>query len=272
MAEPILRWAGSKRKLLPFLESAAPARFSNYIEPFVGSGIYFLKLDTQRAVLNDLNDDLIESYRAVMRSPRSVWRRVAAMSTVKEFYYELRSVNPSQLSPVNRAARFIYLNRFCFNGVYRTNLQWQFNVSRGEGHLFVPSCEAFEHFALRLRRSNLLSLDFSEVLDDARRGSYCYVDPPYALEGKRDRGQYGVGTFREADESRLVDSLLRADRRGAKILMSYGHKASFLRQFPGWQVTHLSVDRKVASRVTDRASASEVLISNYRWEISSNLR
>lgn len=132
MAEPILRWAGSKKKLLSVLSSAAPSTFKRYVEPFVGSAVLFLELDPSKAVLSDINTGLIETYENIRAHPRAVWNRVSDMPLEESFYYDLRSQDADSLKTLDRAARFVYLNRFCFNGVYRTNRQGLFNVSRGK--------------------------------------------------------------------------------------------------------------------------------------------
>lgn len=129
---PVFRWAGSKRQLVPTLIANAPDDFGAYIEPFAGSACLFFALQPERAVLGDFNTALIGAYRVIATAPRAVARALSAMPTDPAFYYELRSRDAALLSRVERAARFIYLNRFSFNGVYRTNLQGGFNVPRGQ--------------------------------------------------------------------------------------------------------------------------------------------
>lgn len=265
MAEPILRWAGSKKKLLPLLAAATPLRINRYVEPFVGSGVLFLRIEAEAAILGDINSDLIETYTTLRDHPRAIWNRVSAMSQDDAYYYELRARDPVALEKFDRAARFIYLNRFCFNGVYRTNRQGKFNVARGYGHLYVPGYEVFAEMAKALRRADLHCEDFEAVVDRAKRGDFLYLDPPYALGGKRDRGEYGVGSFREPDESRLVEAIQRASRRGVSVLLSYSPSLSVIEDLPGWQVHELTVARNVAGFTGSRRQAQEILVSNYTW-------
>lgn len=264
--EPILRWAGSKRRLMPVLAEATPKSFARYIEPFVGSGIYCMRLNTSEGVLSDINSDLMDTYRAVIRCPHAVWQRVADMPTNDAFYYEIRAQDHRSLPHLDRAARFVYLNRFCFNGVYRTNLEGRFNVARGKGHLFVPSLEVFQAFSSKIKSMDLLNEDFEAVIDQARAGDFLYLDPPYALEGQRDRGQYGIGTFKEQDETRLFKAILRAHRRRVKVLLSYTPRTIVADALPDWFVTPITVDRKVASKSADRRDAREIIVSNFHWE------
>ncbi|MFZ6871911.1 DNA adenine methylase [Undibacterium sp. Di27W] len=265
MAEPILRWAGSKKKLLPILASASPPEFARYVEPFVGSAVLFLKLNAPEALLGDLNRDLIESYETIRSHPRAVWNRVSAMSQEPEHYYKLRAMDINQLKELDRAARFIYLNRFCFNGVYRTNLSGQFNVARGQGHLYVPDVDVFMAFARSLRQAELSCVDFEEQVAKTQTDDFLYLDPPYALSGKRDRGEYGIGSFRDKDEARLVDSILSASGRGVKILLSYSPSEFITKKLAGWKIHNLSVARNVAGFAGSRRRADEILVSNYDW-------
>jgi len=267
VAEPILRWAGSKRKLLPLLVQASPKTFHRYAEPFVGSGVLFLKLGTENALLGDLNADLIDTYKTVREHPRAVWNRVVGMSQSPEFYYDLRGVTPSSLKPLDRAARFVYLNRFCFNGVYRTNRSGQFNVPRGNGKLSIPDFSVFKAFASRLKNAELACADFETIVRLTKNGDFLYLDPPYALGEKRDRGEYGAGSFRESDEDRLISCIASASARGVKVLLSYSPSDKVKEKLANWNFYNLSVSRSVAGFADQRRKAEEILVSNYKWKI-----
>lgn len=267
MTQPILRWAGSKKKLLPILEAAVPSTYDRYVEPFAGSAILYLRLPDTPALLGDINYDLVDAYETVRQHPKRVWSRAATMSTEPEFYYELRAQEPATLGKLDRAARFVYLNRFCFNGVYRTNRQGKFNVARGKGHLFIPELEVFSAFARKLAQATLICDDFETVLRQTTKGDFLYLDPPYSLEGKRDRGEYGLGTFRDYDEDRLLDAITAAADRNVKVLLSYSPSPRMLKRLRGWKVKRLNVARNVAGFISARRTAQEVLVSNYDWRI-----
>jgi DNA adenine methylase len=265
LTDPILRWAGSKKKLLPVLTAAAPSHFSRYAEPFVGSAVLFLKLDAPKALLGDLNEDLIDAYTTIREHPRAVWNRVIGMSHDPDFYYELRGLEARSLNALDRAARFVYLNRFCFNGVYRTNKQGQFNVPRGSGRLSIPDLATFMGFAKTLKNADLVCGDFETLVRKTKKGDFLYLDPPYALGEKRDRGEYGAGSFREGDEVRLIESISAASKRGVKVLLSYSPSSFVTRQLKGWNVHNISVTRSVAGFSGSRRTAEEILVSNYEW-------
>ncbi len=263
--EPLLRWAGSKKKLLPVLLAAAPDDAWRYIEPFAGSAVLFLRLGARKAILGDLNESLIQTYRTLQRYPRAVWERASMLGDHPDDYYAIRAIPREDLNAFERAAQFVYLNRYCFNGVYRTNRAGQFNVARGKGHLFMPDLHAFKAFAERLRAAELRCSDFEEILTEAGHNDFVYLDPPYALGNKRDRGEYGCDAFREKDELRLIAALHAADRRGARILLSYSPATTVLQGLKKWRRHDLTVARNVAGFTSARRLAHEVLLSNYDW-------
>lgn len=266
MSQPILRWAGSKKRLLPVLLKAVPNDYTRYVEAFAGSAVLFLKINPPEALINDLNVDLIEMYEMVRKYPLALWKKASNMESTSDFYYNLRAQNPKKLRKKARAVRFIYLNRFCFNGVYRTNMKGMFNVPRGSGGLSIPNYEVFKEFAQRLRNKVKLSNDdFETVMEKVGRGDFVYLDPPYALSAHGYVGEYGCNSFREKDESRLVNSLLAADQRGAKILLSYSPSVFVRERLSSWFIKPISVLRSVAGFASSRRHAEEVLISNYKW-------
>ncbi|MBC3877400.1 Dam family site-specific DNA-(adenine-N6)-methyltransferase [Undibacterium sp. FT79W] len=264
-SSPLLRWAGSKKKLLPKLCAATPTHFERYIEPFVGSGVLFLLINPKRAILSDLNLHLVQTYKTIKADAEMVWNTVMTWPATERFYYELREINPLGLDSYARAARFIYLNRYCFNGVYRTNRQGLFNVSRGQGNLGIPDLSIFKGFAARIRKAQIINCDFEKTIDKAEKNDFLYLDPPYAELGKRDRGEYGAGTFKRDDVDRLIKAMHRANDRGVKVLLSYSADQLDLKRLKEWHVHELSVMRNVAGFTGARRTAREVLISNYEW-------
>lgn len=262
-ATSVIRWAGSKRRLMPVLLNAQPDSYGTYFEPFAGSAAYFLSLSPSSAVLSDINTDLIHLYKAIKNHPKKLWDAVCNMPSAESFYYELRSLKSDSLSSLEKAARFWYLNRYCFNGVYRTNLDGQFNVSRGLGNLGIPEFELIKAFSNRLRRAEVLCCGFEPIIDGAKRNDFIYLDPPYLDRSKRDRGEYGVGNFDEVQLDRLLDSMLRADRRGVKILLSYRCDDHVSRRLHKWDQKNVSVVRSVSSDTAQRTKVGELLIKNY---------
>lgn len=259
---PILRWAGSKRGLVPQLRALMPTSFGTYIEPFAGSACLFFAVRPRHAVLGDFNSDLIEMYSILRSHPRRLHRRLSEMEVSAESYYRVRSVAPSTLTPFERAARFLYLNRNCFNGVYRTNRRNEFNVPFGSRTPRLPSEADFFRAAYALRSSQLIAGDFTDTTSDAVRGDLVYLDPPYVTQGRAMRGEYGYGAFGAADLARLVDVVKDLDRRGVSVVLSYTIDETLIRSLPGWGCRYIPIRRMVAGGGQRSRDSSELMLYN----------
>ncbi len=260
-----LRWAGSKRKLLPVLKKLAPQDFNRYIEPFCGSLSFYIALKPDSALVGDINEELVNFYRMIAWRPRAIASATHRLADDESTYYYLRSQDPQSLCLQERAVRFLYLNRYCFNGVYRTNRQGKFNVARGKHMGRIPSIEELVGFGRLLRGVGVQLCDFEELVDAAKRGDFIYLDPPYAGRGVRDRGEYGIGAFKETDLDRLAEALHRASNRGAKVLLSYADMPAVRSRFRSWSATTLDVARNVAGFSGARGSVSELILRNFEF-------
>lgn len=256
----VLRWAGSKRKLVPDLLHAMPSTFSRYIEPFAGSACLFFTLKPSAAILSDFNEQLMVTYRIIRDCPCRLAALVHGMPKTEAFYYELRRSKPS--NELFLAARFVYLNRFSFNGVYRTNLAGEFNVPRGKRTGLLPSVSHFRDAAQVLRRSELRIGDFESSITDVTKGDFVYLDPPYTTASRRYSGEYGYGAFAEKDLERLVKSLQLIDHHGAKFLLSYRYLPTS-HVFSDWFSKRVRARRHVAGFSRHRRLVSELLVANY---------
>jgi DNA adenine methylase len=261
-AAPLIRWAGSKRQLLPRLMPLMPDDFSRYFEPFLGSGCLFFALRPKKAILGDMNSDLMSAYSILAAHPRLLHEAVASMPNTSAFYYQLRS-SSNLGSPLENAARFVYLNRFSFNGVFRCNRAGLFNVPRGTQTGRVPEIKRFSRCAYALRNAELRAGDFEDSLRDAARGDFVYLDPPYAKKNARYRGEYGYGSFKVADIDRLFRLLTELDRRGAKFLLSYSYCREIRPAMQHWHSRLILVQRHVAGFRRHRGQKREILIANY---------
>jgi DNA adenine methylase len=241
----------------------APTEFNTYFEPFAGSARLFFALEPKRALLNDINRELMLVYRVLREWPRELHRRVAAIPPSSENYYGLRSVGSGSLGRMESAVRFIYLNRYCFNGVYRTNRRGEFNVPFGRRTGGLPEEEVFVACGKALRAARLRSGDFEECLQEAVAGDFVYVDPPYFREGRRAYGEYGYGVFSTGDSGRLFRELERLDRRGVRFILSYVKCGSVLRKAARWSVRGVRAPRYVAGFSSRRRMAEEILVWNY---------
>jgi DNA adenine methylase len=240
-----------------------PSESKRYIEPFAGSACLFFALRPASAVLGDLNEQLIETYSVVRHHPRKVARALGQWKNTKRLYYQLRRTSPNDLDSIERAARFIYLNRYCFNGVYRTNRQGDFNVPRGSRTGHVPSEQMLYRCSIALRNTTFCAGDFEACLRTVRQDDFVYLDPPYAQTDRPTHGEYGYDGFGRSDIDRLVDCLKRIDRAGAVFLLSYCDTPVLAAKLNRkWACRRLSVHRHIAGFAEHRLSVTELLISN----------
>ena len=260
---PFLRWAGSKRQLLPRLRTFWRPEHKRYIEPFVGSAALFFELQPNSGVLGDLNPELIETFRQVRNRPRKVSEALRSFPRGKKEYYEIRSVDPKTLSPIEAAARFIYLNRFCFNGLFRTNLGGRFNVPyapSGTGEL--PREERLVQCAKLLRRVELRIGDFADTLHDVAEGDFVYMDPPFAVQKRRIFREYCPGVFACHDLDRLGNLLQDIHGKGARFVVSYADCSEARRIFSSWHPRRVRTKRNIAGFSESRRYAYELIVTN----------
>ncbi len=263
-ATPFLRWAGSKRSLLPILRGFWRKKHQRYVEPFAGSACLFFALKPPKAILGDLNPELIATYVEVKYRIDAVLKALRALNPGnRQEYARLRAVNIATLTPAARAARFIYLNRFCFNGIYRTNLLGQFNVPySGNRCGNLPKDENFRGCSHRLRSARLVNGDFEKVLAQTAKGDLVYMDPPFAVRARRIFREYDPSTFTHQDISRLRSWMERLDAARITFVVSYAEsdEADVLRR--GFSHEVVSVRRHIAGFAAHRALTNELLISN----------
>jgi DNA adenine methylase len=264
-ARSFLRWAGSKRSLLSHLHAKFPARYERYVEPFAGSACLYFHANPKVAILSDLNDELIDAYRAVKGNAAAVSNALEKLPVGKDAYYLIREIEPLNLDIPERAARFIYLNRFCFNGLYRTNLRGQFNVPYGAPKNFnIPSQEALSQCSRRLANADLRSGDFEKSIGgDIIATDFYYFDPPYCQRGKRIFREYHPDSFSITDVRRLVDILGRIDDAGAKFMVSYADNPEAKDAFSRWNVTTVNAQRNISGFAKHRRLAQELVVINY---------
>ncbi len=262
--EPLIRWAGSKKKLIPLLKANIPKTFNKYIEPFCGSACLYFSLRPAKAVLSDINKELIISYKTVKKDSKKITERLLGVEKCKIEYLRLRELDPSTLDEVERSYRFIYLNRFCFNGVYRTNREGKFNVPMGTKTGNLPTPAKISNCANALKGASLIYGDFKKTLKYVEQGDFVYIDPPYTKEGAKNRGEYGHGSFDYQDIPTLITYLEKIDEKGAFFLLSYSCDSALLDLLPSrWNKLELSVNRHVAGFKQHRSIAKEVLVANY---------
>lgn len=261
-----LRWAGSKKKLIPRLEKFWDDGYSRYVEPFAGSACLFFSIAPNSAVLGDNNRELINVYRVLRDDPERIHRRLVAIPREKDAYYRWRSKDPRSLDAETRALRFVYLNHNCFNGIYRTNGEGNFNVPFGSKLSTYLSREDFVNCAQALGRAKFVAGDFENTLSKVERGDFVYMDPPYAVTSRRVFREYGNKIFDVDDVTRLSTQLDRIHRLGAKFVVSYADCREARALAARWNSEKFLVRRHIAGFSDHRARAFEWLIHNITFE------
>lgn len=260
--KPVLRWAGSKRKQLARLRTFWSAKHVRYVEPFVGSACLFFELAPASAILGDTNAQLMEFYTVLRAAPRRLHRRLAHIPRDLASYYRWRAMPPARLDKETRALRFLFLNRNCFNGIYRTNVKGDFNVPYGQKVGAYPTSDDFVRCSDLLKKVKLVAQDFETTLEGVGSGDFVYLDPPYALDSRRVFRQYGPGSFQMSDVDRLGTTLNRAHTRGAHFLVSYADCKAARALAREWVSVRLPIQRHIAGFADERRQAYEWLISN----------
>jgi DNA adenine methylase len=212
--------------------------------------------------LGDINADLMQAYEVLATHPRLLAAKVHAIPATKRQYYKARRENPEKMLPLDRAARFIYLNRYCFNGVYRTNRAGRFNVPRGSHTGRVPDEREFYRCSVALRNAELRAGDFEQCLVDVRKGDFVYLDPPYTTARVPEEGQYGYQSLRSGDLTRVIRACKKIDEAGAHFVLSYHASAAVLAAFPTATTYALMVRRNVAGYSRHRRTGRELVVTN----------
>jgi len=220
---PVVKWAGGKRWLAAHIHELKPRKWrGRYYEPFVGGGALFFALQPPRATLADTNKELITTYRAIQGDPDGVIRLLGSYSYGKRFFYKLRDRAPRADHTI--AARFLYLNRTCWNGLYRVTRDGKFNTPFGSyDNPTICDPERIRNASKRLRRANLFVSDFERCVSRAKKGDFVYFDPPY-ITGHQDNGflKYNKQLFSWADQERLAKLAIRlVKRRNYSIKQAY---------------------------------------------------
>jgi DNA adenine methylase len=258
----VLKWPGGKAWLATGLAEILRQELSDggcYYEPFVGGGAVFFRLEPNNAVLSDVNSALMEFYDVLRKRPCDLIKNVWRNSNCKDTYYRVRGSRP--ITSMGRAARFLFLNRTCWGGVYRVNKNGEFNVPFGNSGRSICNKGNAIRAARALSRSELLTCDFEGVLERAGNGDVIYLDPPYSQGfGKNCFGRYHSMGFVWEDHLRLVRSCERAVSRGAFVCVSAAMDRALLSSFKGWFVASCSRHSLVGRTSESRMAVREALI------------
>lgn len=262
---PLLRWAGSKKRQFAEISKFFPASFEVYVEPFAGSAAFLFRLGSCSAKINDLNRDVIEFYKHASTYPEKVYRSFISIPRSKESYYQVRESIKEMPFSIDRAASFYFLNRNCFNGIYRVNRKGHFNVPFSDQRVSpYLSWAEFQLACALLRRCQITNLDFQIFCDQhIRANDFVFLDPPYYSDGLRIFNEYATPSFASSDYRRLGETLTAIDRIGAFFLLCLPAEQLADTLSVGWRSLQTSVYRTVAGAPSSRRRHGEMLIMNY---------
>lgn len=266
-AIPFLRWAGGKRWLARSLVEALPRDFGTYFEPFLGSGAIFFRLSPNRARLSDSNLRLIEAYRVVRDRPNLLISELEHFHYNKREFYSVRAERPR--TPLGRASQLVYLNRTCWNGLYRVDRNGTFNVPYGKrGDFRAEDRKNVFSASKALQGQDLAAVDFEVALKAVRSGDLVFLDPPYTVtHGNNGFLFYNEKIFSWSDQERLAEVVRLIDKRGARFVLTNANHESILELYRGFQIHPLRRSSILAADPDHRGSVVELVISNHQLEL-----
>lgn len=275
LVAPVVKWVGGKRQLLPEIKKYSPKKFNTYFEPFVGGGAVLFELQPNQAIVNDINKELINLYSVIQNNVEELIDTLSNQkiySNTAECYYKIRELDRepkkyNKLTGVDRAARILYLNKTCYNGLYRVNSMGEFNSPFGSyKNPNIVNEITLTAVSKYFNDSNIkfLNEDFEKVVKTAKKGDFVYFDPPYAPISKTSNftgyNENGFGENEQIRLKKLCDSL---NKKGVKFLLS-NSDCEFIRNlYKDYNIVTIKAKRAINSNGNNRGAVSEVLIRNY---------
>ncbi len=272
--KPFVKWAGGKRQVINELLKYVPDEFDTYYEPFVGGGALLFELSPKKAVINDSNEELMNVYNVLCNEEKfkKMCNLLNSYETKhsEEFYYNIRNKDRSKtafnrLSDYTRAARTIYLNKACFNGLYRVNSKNEFNVPFGK-KTHVNTYEGSNLITvsnyLTMNDVKILSVDFEEAVKDAKKGDFVYFDPPYDSDTKSFTSYTETG-FDKSEQTRLARVFKELDKKGVYVMLSNHSTVLVNELYKGYHIYTIEAKRNINSNGKKRGKVEELIITNY---------
>ena len=275
--QPFIKWVGGKRGLLSQILPLLPKNFNNYFEPFIGGGALFFELQKQgrlngkKVYLFDINSELINAYQVIKSSPELLIENLAKFKEQhsKEFYYEVRAwdreENFLELDSVIRATRFIYLNKTCFNGLYRVNKKNQNNVPMGSyKNPNICDVDTIYSASYALQNATILNVSYRDVLQYASKDDLVYFDPPYyPLTPTSSFTSYSEFEFLDREQEELFEVFCKLDKKGALVVHSNSDTKFINELYKEYNIEKIQANRFINSRSSGRGKISEVLVRNF---------
>lgn len=271
-AKPFIKWVWWKRQLIKQFDTLFPAEFNNYFEPFLWGWAVFFNLQREQSYLSDVNEELINLYQIIKTKPKQLIKFLENQEISKERFLEIRSWDRTEwwlkkYSPVERAGRFIYLNRTCFNGIYRVNSKWEFNVPYGQHS--NPDIVQKENILnasalLNKTKAEIKLQSFEKVLEKAQTWDFVYFDPPYdVLTESANFTSYDKSGFWRDMQTKLRDIFVKLDKKWVKVMLS-NHNTPFIRElYKDFRFKIVKATRMLNSKGSWRGAVDEIVVMNY---------
>jgi DNA adenine methylase len=260
--KPFLKWAGGKTQLLPHIMKFVPTNFNQYIEPFIGGGAVYFNLNHSYSIISDLNEELIITYKQVKENVQEVIDILQKYNNTEECYYQTRALNTNKLSDAERAARLIYLNKTCFNGLFRVNKQGLFNVPYGKRSGAFLNKENLVGASNFLQKTEIYHSDYKKILlKFAQKGDFVFLDPPYQPVGKfSDFKRYTKEFFYENDQIELAAHFKELVNRGCYVILTNSNHPFILDLYKDFQIEIIETKRLISSDPKTRTGIDIIVL------------
>ena len=279
LVAPVLKWAGGKRQLLPSIEPFIPKKISTYVEPFVGGGALLFHLQPKKAIINDFNKELMNVYQVIRENPDELISLLQKhqKENSEEYYYSVRSLdrdkNYNKMPELEKAARILYLNKTCYNGLFRVNSSGQFNAPYGKyknpaivNDITIKAVSNYFN-SVNLK---LMTGDYREALKGLRKDAFVYLDPPYMpISSSANFTGYTESGFDYSKQVELRDECVKLHKKGIKFLQSNSYTKEILELYSDssmFKIEVVQAKRSINSKANRRGDIAEVLIYNYEKE------
>lgn len=271
LCKPFLKWAGGKRQLLPVINERIPEKFSTYYEPFVGAGAVLFDMQPKKAIINDANKELINVYKVIKNNIDELILDLKNHVNEEDYYYDVRKLDRTNeyknMSDIKKASRILYLNKTCYNGLFRVNQQGQFNVPFGRyknPNIVNEETLRAVHDYLNNNDIRILNVDFEEAIKYMRKEAFVYFDPPYhPISDTSSFTGYTTDGFDAEDQKRLKKLCDSLDDRGCRFLLSNSSADLILDLYSDYKLEYVDASRSINSKGDSRGEIEEVLVRNY---------
>lgn len=268
-AKPFVKWVGGKRQLLKQFKNLYPQNFCfqthTYFEPFVGGGAVFFNLQPYQSEISDMNFELITAYKVIQKNVEALIMSLQKHQYEKEYFLKMRDQDPLQLSDIERASRFIFLNRTCFNGLYRVNKKGRFNVPFGRyANPLICDKENLRTVHEALQNTKIFCRPYQKVLDNAQKGDFIYFDPPYVpLNPTSSFTSYTKEGFGLKQQEELRDTFAELSKRGCYVMLSNSDTLVVRELYKDFTIHSVQAGRAINASSGKRGKVGEVVVVNY---------